>query len=89
MKYLSLKSLVCQDFIIEEETLQILFQELQTLDYLYSHSSSLTYRDIKSTNILIRSRMPFVIKLVDFELTKNDSFLKTFCGSNKYVALEI
>ena len=33
--------------------------------------------------------MPFAIKLVDFELAKNDSFLKTFCGSNKYAAPEI
>ena len=33
--------------------------------------------------------MPFVIKLVDFGLAKNDSSLKTFCGSNEYAAPEI
>ena len=89
MKYLPLENLVCQDFITEEETLQILCQELQTLEYLYSHSPPLTHRDIKPTNNLVQFRMPFVIKLADFELTKNDSSLKTFCGLNKYAAPEI
>lgn len=53
MKYLSFESLNYQDFIIEEETLQILFQEFQILDYLYFHFSFLTHRDIKSINILV------------------------------------
>ena len=33
--------------------------------------------------------MPFIIKLVDFELVKNDFFLKTFYELNKYAAPEI
>jgi serine/threonine protein kinase len=89
MKYLRLENLVCQDFITEEDALQILWQELQILSYLHSHSSSLTHRDIKSKNILVQSRIFFVIKLVDFELTKNDFILKTFCETNEYAALEI
>ena len=89
MEYLPLGSLACQDFITEEETLQILFQGLQALDYLHSHSPPLAHRDIKPVNILVRSRMPFVIKLVDFGFAKNDSSLKTFCGSNEYAAPEI
>ena len=89
MEYLPLGSLACQDFITEEETLQILFQGLQALDYLHSHSPPLAHRDIKPANILVRSRMPFVIKLVDFGFAKNDSSLKTFYGSNKYAAPEI
>lgn len=90
MEYLPLGNLACQDFIItEEETLQILFQGLQALDYLHSHSPPLTHRDIKPANIIVRSRMPFVVKLVDFGLAKNDSSLKTFCGSNEYAAPEI
>lgn len=89
MKYLSLGNLVCQDFITEEEILQILCQEPQTLEYLHSYSPPLTHGDIKPTNNLVQFRMPFVIKLVGFELTKNDSFLKTFCGLNNYAAPEI
>ena len=89
MEYLPLGNLACQDFITEEQTLQILFQGLQALDYLHSHSPPLAHRDIKPANILVQSRMPFAIKLADFGLAKNDSSLKTFCGSNEYAAPEI
>ena len=89
MEYLPLGNLACQNFITEEETLQILCQGLQALEYLHSHSPPLAHRDIKPANILVQSRMPFVIKLVDFGLAKNDSSLKTFCGSNEYAAPEI
>ena len=92
MEYLPLGNLACQagqHFITEEETLQILCQGLQALEYLHSRSQPLAHRDIKPANILVRSRMPFVIKLVDFGLAKNDSSLKSFCGSNEYAAPEI
>ena len=89
MEYLPLGNLACQDFITEEETLQVLCQGLQALEYLHSHSPPLAHRDIKPANILVRSRIPFVIKLADFGLAKNDSSLKTFCGSNEYAAPEI
>ena len=89
MEYLPLGNLACQGFITEEETLQILCQGLQALEYLHSHSPPLAHRDIKPANILVQSRMPFVIKLADFGLAKNDSSLKTFCGSNEYAAPEI
>ncbi len=49
----------------------------------------MAHRDMKPANILVQSRMPFVIKLADFGLAKNDSSLKTFCGSNEYAAPEI
>ena len=89
MEYLPLGNLACQDFITEEETLQLLCQGLQALDYLHSHSPPLAHRDMKPANIFVQSRMPFVIKLADFGLAKNDSSLKTFCGSNEYAAPEI
>ncbi len=89
MEYLPLGNLACQDFITEEETLQILCQGLQALEYLHSHFPPLAHRDIKPANILVQFRMPFVIKLADFGLAKNDSSLKTFCGSNEYAAPEI
>lgn len=89
MKYLPLKNLVCQNFITEEENLKVLYQKLHTLKYLHSHSLSLVHWDIKSTNILIEFWTPFIIKLVNFELTKNDFTLKTFCETDKYTASEI
>lgn len=92
MEYLPLGNLAYQDFqdyITEEETIQTLYQGLQALEYLHSHSPPIAHRDIKPENILVRSRVPFVIKLVDFGLAKNDSSLKTLCGSNEYAAPEI
>ena len=89
MEYLPLGNLACQDFITEEETLQVLCQGLQALEYLHSHFPPLAHRDIKPANILVQFRMPFVIKLADFGLAKNESSLKTFCGSNEYAAPEI
>ncbi len=89
MEYLPLGNLACQDYITEEENLQILCQGLQALEYLHSQSLPLAHRDIKPENILVQSRIPFVIKLVDFGLAKNDSTFKTFCGTNEYAAPEI
>ncbi len=87
MEYLPLGSLARQRGITEEETLGILCQGLQALEYL--HSQRLAHRDIKPGNILLQSRTPFLIKLVDFGLAKNDSILETFCGSNAYAAPEV
>ena len=89
MEYLPLGSLARQNYITEEETIRILFQGLQALEYLHSQSPPLAHRDIKPENILIRSRTPFFIKLVDFGLARNDSTFKTFCGTNAYAAPEI
>ena len=89
MEYLPLGNLACQCFITEEENLTILCQGLQALKYLHSHFPPLAHRDIKPENILVQSRIPFVMKLVDFGLAKNDSTLKTFCGTNEYAAPEI
>ena len=90
MEYLPLGNLACQDIISKEETIQILHQGLQALEYLHSYSPPLTHRDIKPENILIQSRMPLSIKLADFGLANNDASLsKTFCGSTEYAAPEI
>ena len=88
-EYLPLGNLACQSYITEEDNLQILCQGLQALKYLHSQSPPLAHRDIKPENILVQSQIPFVIKLVDFGLAKNDSTFKTFCGTNKYAAPEI
>ncbi|KAL8907055.1 MAG: hypothetical protein Q9207_001635 [Kuettlingeria erythrocarpa] len=89
MEYLPLGNLACQYGITEDETLQILHQGLQALEYLHSQTPPVAHRDIKPENILIRSRTPFALKLVDFGLAKTDTSLKTFCGSYMYAAPEI
>ena len=89
MEYLPLGNLTCQDSITEEETLKVLYQGLQAVEYLHSHSPPLAHRDITPGNILVQSRIPFIIKLGDFGLAKNDSILKTVCGTYAYAAPEI
>ena len=90
MEYLSFGNLKVQhslERITEEETITVLYQGLQALDYL--HTQGLVHRDIKPENILIQSRRPFHIKLGDFGLATDNSILKTLCGSYCYVAPEI
>ena len=90
MEYLSLGNLQDQHRdspLSFEETLEILHQGLQVLQYL--HSRKVTHRDIKPANILVQSRMPFIIKFADFGLAKAGSFLRTFCGTLLYAAPEI
>ena len=89
MEYMPIGSIACQDSITEEETLQVLYQGLLALEYLHSHTPPLAHRDIKPANILIKSRMPFIIKLADFGYAKDDYPLRTFCGSDEYAAPEI
>ncbi|KAF2190309.1 kinase-like protein, partial [Zopfia rhizophila CBS 207.26] len=62
---------------------------LNALDYL--HSDGIVHRDLKPDNILVQCREPanFCIKIADFRLAKDDSFLKTRCGTQLYAAPEI
>ncbi|KAL9024568.1 MAG: hypothetical protein Q9196_006426 [Gyalolechia fulgens] len=89
MEYLPLGSLARQISITDEDNLQILCQGLQALDYLHSLSPPLAHRDIKPENILVQSRIPFVIKLVDFGLAKYNTTFDTQCGTNAYAAPEV
>ncbi|KAF2185941.1 kinase-like protein, partial [Zopfia rhizophila CBS 207.26] len=54
------------------------------LDYL--HSRKIVHRDLKPENILPAN---FCFKIADFGLAKDDSFLKTRCGTQLYTAPEI
>ncbi|KAF2192914.1 Pkinase-domain-containing protein, partial [Zopfia rhizophila CBS 207.26] len=89
IKYLPLGNLAEQGGISDWETITLLCQGLNALDYL--HSRKIVHRDLKPENILIQCREPanFCIKIADFGLAKDDSFLKTCCGTRLYAAPEI
>ncbi|KAI9789619.1 MAG: hypothetical protein M1816_005928 [Peltula sp. TS41687] len=90
LEYLPLGNLADQHLmmqITEEETVAILHQCLQAL--VYVHHEEIAHRDIKPTNILVRSRTPLHVKLGDFGLAKKVSSLKTRCGTSIYMAPEI
>lgn len=90
MEYLPLGNLQEQHRVSPitiEETVTLLSQGLEALDYL--NSIDLAHRDIKPANILVQSRQPFSIKLADFGLAKDISALLTRCGSYLYAAPEV
>ena len=92
MEYLPLGNLADQRGLSEWETVTFLHQGLDALSYL--HSCKIAHRDLKPENILIQCREPanFCIKIADFGLSKvskDDSFLRTCCGTPLYTAPEI
>lgn len=93
MKYLSLENLKQKhkrNLITLKKTVVLLFQCLQVLDHL--HAKKITHRDLKSANILVKSRDFFRIKLCDFDFAKvlnNNAVLKTFCETYEYCVSEI
>ncbi len=89
MEYVPLGNLTQVEEISKEETRIVLRQALQALTYLHDEKN-ITHRDIKPENILVRSRTPeILIKLCDFGLSTESSFLKTICGTGLYAAAEI
>lgn len=75
-----------QPFAIEE-TVELLFQALITLEYL--HPRGVAHRDLKPANILVISRYSLRVKLANFGLANDKSELKTICGTPDYSAPEI
>ncbi|OJD21526.1 serine/threonine protein kinase [Blastomyces percursus] len=55
---------------------------------LYIHTRDYAHRDIKPTNILVKSMEPLTFVLSDFGLASRDP-LQTFCGCDLYAAPEI
>lgn len=90
MEYLALGDLVKQHSIqgfTQPELLLILCQCLAGLQYM--HARNIVHRDIKPQNILVKSRTPVHVQLADFGLARVDGPLKTFCGTERYLAPEI
>ncbi|RHY09232.1 hypothetical protein DYB25_005402, partial [Aphanomyces astaci] len=57
----------------------------------YCHAKRIVHRDLKPENILLSSHddCTAVIKVADFGLAKDESYLTTMCGSPAYVAPEV
>ena len=83
----NLEDLHNESSITVEETLALLFQGLNALQYL--HLRGVAHRDLKPENILVESRYPLSIKLADFGLANDRSVLRTACGTRKYAAPEL
>ena len=92
MEYMPLGNLAELDKVQKlsvEEMRTVLRQGLEALTYLHDQKS-ITHRDIKPENVLVQSRTPeLFIKLCDFGLSTESSFLKTQCGTKLYAAAEI
>ena len=69
------------------EVWTILRQCLTALEFV--HQKRIVHRDLKPENILVASRDPLHIKLADFGLAKEGSYLETVCGTELYAPPEI
>lgn len=88
MEYLPCGNLAQQTGFTFSETVIMLGQQLHAVGYL--HGMNITHRDIKPENILLESRSPcFITKLSDFGLSSGKTRLKTFCGTELYLAPEV
>lgn len=83
----NLEDLHSESPIAVEETIDLLFQVLNVLEYL--HPRGVVHRDLKPENILVESRSPLSIKLADFGLANDKPDLKTICGTQRYTAPEV
>lgn len=86
MEFCSFGTLAQQDKFSAYETLVLFKQVLDAISYL--HAEGLAHRDVKPAKILVKSRMPLMVKLADFGFISQDA-LRTFCGTLQYAVPEI
>ncbi|CAH2232858.1 jg16618 [Pararge aegeria aegeria] len=77
---------------LSERHTRFLFRQM-VLAVKYLHSQGITHRDLKPDNVLLVSEDDeTLVKITDFGLSKfirEDSFMKTMCGTPLYVAPEV
>ncbi len=73
------------------ETVEVLRQITDALEYLHGLEPPIVHRDISPVNILVARRDPghILIKFADFGLAKEGQELETMCGNSTYLAPEI
>ncbi|CAK7271763.1 Protein kinase protein rad53 [Sporothrix epigloea] len=84
-KYLFLDSIGGQ--LSKAEARTVLHQLLEATEYF--HRMNVTHRDIKPSNIILVSRDPILIKVVDFGLATEMTSFQTVCGTQPYFAPEL
>lgn len=71
----------------ESEIIRIIAQIASALVYL--HGESITHRDLKPGNILVRSREPVDVAVTDFGVSSEDTLMETYTGTYQYMAPEV
>ncbi len=90
MEYLPLRNVLRQDPpVTKEETVILLEQCLQALEFLHGPPFGPAHRDTKPENIPVESRKPLTVKLADFGLAREHHNMATQCGTPFYQAPEI
>lgn len=92
MKGGELLSRIQQNSYLNEKTSKLFFYQMcHAIKYL--HDRKITHRDLKPDNILLATTEEFtLLKISDFGLSKlvrNNSVLRTLCGTPLYVAPEV
>jgi serine/threonine protein kinase len=70
-----------------ESVVVVTFQISNALTHL--HALGITHRDIKPENILLARDRPLKVKLSDFGLSTSTDEMRTFCGTELYLAPEV
>ncbi|PGH06620.1 serine/threonine protein kinase [Blastomyces parvus] len=86
MEYMPLGTLEQLGDLTPQNVVLLAYQVIDAI--LYIHTRGYAHRDIKPTNILVKSMEPLTFVLSDFGLVSRDP-LRTFCGSDLYAAPEI